>query len=54
RLLAALPDDQCRDIARWRMEGYNRQEIAERLDCSTRTVAYRLEYIRKIWEKMES
>ncbi len=49
-LLAALPDDQLRDIALWKMEGYNKDEIAARLNCSSRTVSYRLELIRKTWE----
>ena len=49
-LLAALPDEELREIAVWKMEGYTRQEIADRLKCSPRTIAYRLEYIRKAWE----
>jgi DNA-binding CsgD family transcriptional regulator len=31
------------------MEGYTNDEIAERLGCARRTVARRLELIRKIW-----
>lgn len=53
KLLEALPDDQFRNIAVWRMEGYTRQEIAQRLGCSARTVTYKLEYIRKAWESHE-
>lgn len=52
-LLAALPDDESREIAVWKMEGHTRQEIADRLACSSRTVAYRLEYIRKLWENLQ-
>ena len=37
----------------WRMEGYSREEIAQKLGCSQRTVTYRLEYIRKAWETFE-
>lgn len=50
RLLDALDDDQLRKIAVDRMEGYTTDEIAERLGCARRTVARRLDLIRKAWE----
>ena len=31
------------------MEGYNNDEIADQLGCAARTVARRLELIRKTW-----
>ena len=34
RLLARLEDDQLRQIALDRMEGYTTEEIAERLGCA--------------------
>jgi DNA-directed RNA polymerase specialized sigma24 family protein len=49
RLLGALHDDAIRQIAIWRLEGYTRDEIAQRMDCSPRTVAYKLDFIRKTW-----
>jgi DNA-directed RNA polymerase specialized sigma24 family protein len=49
RLLERLGDDQLREIARQRMEGYSRDEIAARLGCARRTVARRLDLIRTIW-----
>jgi RNA polymerase sigma factor (sigma-70 family) len=49
RLLDVLDDDELRRIALWRMEGYTGDEIAERLGCARRTVARRLELIRKEW-----
>jgi RNA polymerase sigma factor (sigma-70 family) len=49
RRLAALGDAQLRQIALWRLEGYTNQEIAERLDCTERTVERRLERIRTKW-----
>ena len=49
RLLDLLGDDTLRQVAVWRMEGLTNDEIAERLDCSTRTVARKLETIRIIW-----
>ncbi|WP_165226675.1 ECF-type sigma factor [Aquisphaera insulae] len=50
RLLGMLKDDTYRNVAVWKMEGYTREEIGKRLNCSTRTVADRLEVIRKTWE----
>jgi DNA-directed RNA polymerase specialized sigma24 family protein len=49
RLLHVLGDDELRQIALWRMEGFTGDEIAERLGCARRTVARRLELIRKEW-----
>jgi DNA-directed RNA polymerase specialized sigma24 family protein len=49
RLLDALDDDALRQVAVSRMEGYNNDEIAEQLGCARRTVARRLDLIRKTW-----
>src|SRR5437588_4031477 len=49
RLLDLLGDDTLRKVAVWKMEGLTNDEIAERLDCSRRTVARKLEAIRVIW-----
>jgi RNA polymerase sigma factor (sigma-70 family) len=48
-LLAQLRDDSLRAVARLRMEGYTNQEVSERLGCSLRTVARKLELIRCTW-----
>jgi DNA-directed RNA polymerase specialized sigma24 family protein len=53
RLLDRLGDDQLRQIALERMEGYTADEIAERLGCARRTVARRLELIRQLWAEEE-
>ena len=50
RLLEKLDDSQLRELAVAKMEGYNNQEIARRLECSLRTVERRLRLIRKEWE----
>jgi DNA-directed RNA polymerase specialized sigma24 family protein len=50
-LLAALDDEGLRHVAVWRMEGYTTDEIAGRLDCARRTVARRLDLIRRIWSE---
>ena len=49
-LLARLPDDQLRQIAVLKMEGYTGKEIAERLDVAPATVDRRLARIRQIWD----
>jgi RNA polymerase sigma factor (sigma-70 family) len=51
RLLDLLDDESLGQIAVWKMEGVTNDEIAERLDCSRRTVARKLETIRIIWSR---
>ncbi len=50
RLLDQLDDEDLRRVAIWRLEGLTNDEIADRLGCARRTVARRLDLIRKIWE----
>lgn len=50
-LLDQLGEESLRNVALWRMEGLNRDEIAGRLGCSRRTVARMLDTIRLIWRK---
>ena len=49
RLLDALEDEGLRQVAIRRMEGYTCDEIAAELGCARRTVARRLDLIRKTW-----
>lgn len=49
RLMAALGDDALRGIAMMKLEGFTREEIAERLGRSVRSIARRLDLIRRIW-----
>ena len=51
RLLDLLDDESLRQVAVSKMEGLTSDEIAERLDCSRRTVARKLETIRIIWSE---
>lgn len=51
RLLDQLGDETLRRVAVWKMEGYANDEIAEKLACSRRTVARKLEAIRILWSK---
>ena len=50
-LLNQLPDDQLRQIAIMRMDGFLVDEIAERLEISKRAVERRLQLIRKTWSE---
>ena len=49
RLLGLLRDDSLRLVANLRMEGYTNEEVADRLGCSVRSVARKLELIRRTW-----
>ncbi len=51
RLLGLLETDELRQIAVWRMEGQTREEIRDQLGCSLRTIANKLELIRKTWSQ---
>ncbi len=50
RLLDSL-EDELRQVALWKMEGYKNKEIAVKLKCVVRAVERKLWTIRKIWEK---
>lgn len=54
RLLDLLGDDNLREIAILRMEGYLVDEIAKQLEMSKRAVERRLQLIRKIWSETDS
>jgi DNA-directed RNA polymerase specialized sigma24 family protein len=49
RLLALLGDDTLRQVAELRMEGYTNEEVAGQLRCSLRSVARKVERIRRTW-----
>lgn len=46
RLMEMIEDPQLKELAVAKMEGYTNAEIAERLNCSQRTVERRLKLIR--------
>jgi DNA-directed RNA polymerase specialized sigma24 family protein len=50
RLLTQLDDEQLRQVAVWRMEGYTVDEIASRIGCVPRSVKRKLQLIRSLWE----
>jgi DNA-directed RNA polymerase specialized sigma24 family protein len=50
RQLDRLEDHGLRQIAIWKMEGYENDEIARRLGCGVRTVERKLGVIRAIWQ----
>jgi DNA-directed RNA polymerase specialized sigma24 family protein len=49
RLLALLGDARLETIARWRMEGHTVKEIADRLECSPRTIERKVLLIQSLW-----
>jgi DNA-directed RNA polymerase specialized sigma24 family protein len=49
RLRKSLPNSLRRAVLDLRVEGYNREEIAERLGCAVKTVSRQLDLIRKAW-----
>jgi RNA polymerase sigma factor (sigma-70 family) len=51
RLLDRLGNETLCRVAVWKMEGLTDDEVAERLGCSRRTVARKLEAIRIIWSE---
>lgn len=50
RLLGLLDDDQLREVALWKMEGWTNEEIAQQLKCSLASVERKLRYIRRCWK----
>ena len=52
QLLASLDDAVLRQIAQFKLEGYTNDEIAERLDCTTRSVERKLNRIRTRWTEL--
>lgn len=48
RLLGML-DEELRQIARWKLEGYTNEEIAQMSKCGVRTVQRKLNRIRREW-----
>ncbi|MDR0521868.1 MAG: hypothetical protein LBH00_08475 [Planctomycetaceae bacterium] len=49
-LFQALDDEPMRSVARFLLEGYTLDEIAEQLGCVKRTVERKLKRIREIWK----
>jgi RNA polymerase sigma factor (sigma-70 family) len=54
RLLDALNDDHSRHIAVWKMEGFTNREIADKLDCSERSVEREVKLIKGLWDQFVS
>ena len=54
KLLAELTDETAQRVAALKIEGFTHQEIADKLDITTRTVERRLKQIRELWQKILS
>ena len=50
-LLAILGDEMLVQVAKYKLDGYTNEEIAEKLDCVPRTVERKLRLIRDKWAK---
>ena len=53
RLRDSLGDESLRQVVDLLLEGYDREEIAARLDCAVRTVTRKLDVIRQAWVENE-
>ncbi len=51
RLFSQLADDELRQIALHKLEGYTNEEIASKIGCAPPTVKRRLRLIRKRWHR---
>lgn len=51
QLLALLEDETLVQVARYKLDGYTNEEIAEKLDCVPRTVERKMRLIRDKWAK---
>ena len=51
RLLTELEDDQLRQVAKWKVEGFTNEEIATKLGRAVPTVERKLARIRRLWQK---
>ncbi len=54
RLMEQLGDERLQDIALKRMEGYTNEEIADELNCATRTIERKMQRIRAVWDHLEA
>jgi len=48
-LISVLHNEKLRSVVLWKLEGYTNDEIALKLDCTTRTVERKLERVREKW-----
>ena len=51
-LLDGLEDEKLRQIAAWKLEGYNNSEIAGKLNCASRTIERKVNLLRKEWTRL--
>ena len=49
RLVGLLGDPELQQVALWRLEGFNNEEIAAKLKYTRRTVQRMLKLIRQVW-----
>ncbi|HMO15583.1 MAG TPA: ECF-type sigma factor [Pirellulaceae bacterium] len=52
-LINVLPDEKHKQTALLRMEGFNNQEISDRLQCSLARTKQRIKNIKELWAELE-
>ena len=52
RLLEALDDETLKQVAIWKLEGFTNDEIAVKLDLTTRSIERKLQRIREKWSQV--
>ncbi|MBM4088140.1 MAG: RNA polymerase subunit sigma-70 [Planctomycetes bacterium] len=52
RLLAALENETLKQVALWKLEGFTNDEIARKLELTTRSVERKLQRIREKWAQV--
>ncbi len=53
RRLDALGDSELRQISLWRLEGYTNREIAQRLNCTERSIERKVSRVRTVWRSFD-
>ena len=48
-MMKSLDDEELVQLATWKMEGFTNEEIAKKVNRTTRTIERKLQLIRKIW-----
>jgi DNA-directed RNA polymerase specialized sigma24 family protein len=54
RLLDSLDDRNLRQVAIWKLEGFTNDEIAQRMQLTTRSIERKLQRIREKWSQVDN
>ena len=53
-LVEKLGDESLGQIVQLKLKGYSNTDIAEQLNCATRTIDRKMEKVRKLWSESDS